>query len=503
MNRILPLLGIAFSVAGIVVFVITLTWTLTSISLLGLGIVLIVTWLILINKNKAVWLKRRSAKTSIKVLSTTVIIILILGLINFLAIRHSARWDLTEDKINTLAPQSQEIVKDLPKTLKVWVFDRQTNPTIKSLLEKYQNYSNNFQFEFVNPEQKIGLAEQFKVQSLGEIYLEYGDKKQQLIIPEATLEADLTESQLTNAIAKIKRDRTYNIYFLQGHGEASLAATEGGFSQAIKSIEARGYEIETLNLINNQKIPDDADLIVIAGVTKKLFPAEVNSLQQYLNNGGDLLLMLVPNIQSGLDSLLKEWGIELDDRLIIDASGRGNILGLGPAALIVNNYGEHPITNDFRDGISIFPESRPLKVVEQEAIQSTPLIITSDKTWAESNLTTEEITFNPQEDLPGPLNIAIALSRSQPTRSRMVIFGSTTFASNGWLEQQLNKDILINSINWLLTENTADILVFSQEITNRRFNLSPFQAELIIWLAVRIMPLMALVAGGIIWWKKR
>ena len=503
MNKILLLLGIAFSVAGIVVLIITATWSVTSMGLLSLGMVLFIIWLILVNKNKATWLKRRSAKTSIKVLSTTVTVILILGLINFLAIRYSARWDLTEDKINTLAPQSQEIVKDLPKILKVWVFDRQTNPTIKTLLEKYKNYSNNFQFEFVNPEQKIGLAEQFKVQNLGEIYLEYGDKKQQLIVSEAALGANLTESQLTNAIAKIKRDRTYNLYFLQGHGEASLAATEGGFSQAIQSIEARGYQVESLNLINNQKIPDDADLIVVAGATKKLFPAEINSLQQYLNNGGDLLLMLVPNIQSGLDSLLQEWGIESDDRLIIDASGKGNILGLGPAALIINNYGEHPITNDFRDGISIFPESRPLKVIEREAIQSTPLIITSEKTWAESNLTTEEITFNPQEDLPGPLNIAIALSRDRPTRSRMVVFGSTMFASNGWLEQQLNKDILINSINWLLTENTADVLVFSQEITNRRFNLSPLQAESIIWLAVRIMPLMALLAGGIIWWKKR
>ena len=347
------------------------------------------------------------------------------------------------------------------------------------------------------------MAKQFNVQSFGEIYLEYGDKKQQITIQETALGTNLTEPQLTNAIAKIKRDRTYNIYFLQGHGEAPLEAVEGGFSQAVKNLEAKGYAVKTLNLVTSNKIPDDSNIIVIAGATRELFPAEENSLKQYLNNGGDILLMLAPNIEPGLTSLLKDWGIELDDRLIIDVSGSGNILGLGPAAPIINNYGEHPITNNFRNGISIFPESRPLKVIEKEQIQSTPLVISNDESWAESNLTSEEITFDPQEDIPGPLNIAIALTRDQPTRSRMVIFGSSTFASNGWFEQQLNRDIFLNSINWLIAENGEDLSILPKEITNRRFNFTPLKAKLITWIAIIIMPLLGFIMAGIIWWKRK
>ena len=503
MSKILFLLGLAFCVAGIVAATITETWSVTSISLLAAGVILVVVWLIIINKNKAAFWHKRSTKVGTKALLTTAAIIFIVGVINFLAIRHTIRWDLTENKIHTLSPQTQEIVRDLSQPLKVWVFDRQTAPEIETLLENYRRYNNNFQYEFVNPETEIGLANQFNVQSLGEIHLEYGDKKQQVTIRETAFGTNLTEPQLTNAIAKIKRDRTYNIYFLQGHGEVPLEAVEGGFSQAVNRIEANGYAVKTLNLVTSNKIPDGTDVIVIAGATRKLFPAEENSLKQYLNNGGDILLMLAPNIEPGLTSLLQDWGIELDDRLIIDVSGRGNILGLGPAAPIITNYGDHPITNNFRNGISIFPESRPLKIIETEQIQSIPLVITNDESWAESNLTTEEITFNPQEDIPGPLNIAIALSRTQPTRSRMVIFGSSTFASNGWFEQQLNGDIFLNSINWLIAEDGEDLSIIPRELTNRRFDFTPLKAELITWMAIRIMPFLALIMAVRIWWKRR
>lgn len=502
MSKILCLFGLALCTSGIVVATIIGIRSLTSIILLVGGIFVIIIGLILINKNKLFW-HRRSTKVGTKALLTTVTIFLIFGSINFLAIRHPISWDLTEAKIYTLSPASQEIVKNLSQPVTVWLFDRETNPGIETLLENYRRFNQNFQFKFVNPEIEIGLARQFNVQSLGEIHLEYGEKKQQINLQPTALGTNLSESQLTNAIARIQRDRIYNIYFLQGHGEASLEAVEGGFSQAVKSLENKGYTVESLNLITSNKIPNNTDLIIIAGATKPLFPAEVSSLQQYLNNGGNILLMLLPNTELSLNSLLKNWGIELDDRLIIDGSGRGEILGLGPAAPIINNYGDHQITNNFRDGISIFPESRPLKIIENSAVQSVPLIITDDKTWAESNLTTEEITFDSAEDLPGPLNIAVALSRSQPQRSRMVIFGSSTFASNGWFEQQLNSDIFLNSVNWLIAEDGEQLIILPQEITNRRFNFTPLKAQLITWMATIIMPLLALIMAGIIWWTRR
>ncbi len=503
MTKILFLIGLALCVAGLVAGGVTAKWSLIPIVLLSLGIILIVIWLALIIPKRSGFWARRSTQSFTNAVIATAAIIVILGMINFMAIRSGLRWDLTENKIYTLAPQSQSIVANLDQPLKVWVFERHPNIITEKLLENYRRYSPNFQFKFVDPEVEIGLAEKFKAQSLGEIYLEYGDKRQRINLQSTALGANLTESQLTNAIEKIKRGRTATIYFLQGHGESPLEPVEGGLSQATKSLEDRGYIVKTLNLATSAKIPDDAEAIVIAGATRKLFPAEAQSLQQYLDLGGRLLLMLAPNTDIGLTSLLQAWGVELDDRLIIDPLKAANILNLGPAAPIIDSYGDHPITQSFGNGISIFPESRPLKLSDRAIITQTPLVVTNEQTWAESNLTTEEIGFDPQTDLPGPLNIAIALNRTQPKRSRLVIFGSATFATNGWFEQQLNGDLFLNSLNWLIGEDKETLAIRPKEATNRRLNITPVQAALIVWLASIVVPLLALIVAGILWWKRR
>ena len=493
--------GIVLCVAGIVAITIAGNWSIAPIILLIVGIILLV-WGLWWSVKGKFW-QLRSAQQGAKAIAKTALVLLLLGLINWAGIVYGKRWDFTENNLYTLSEQSQTVVAELEQPLEVLVFDRQLDSELENLLQNYGRYSQQFEFRLINPEQQIGLAQQFGVQSLGEIYLRYGEKQQKLNTGNPQVGELLTETQLTNAIEKIKRDRPTNIYFLQGHGEASLELVEGGLAQVVQNLEDKGNTVQTLNLANGGKIPDNADLIVIAGATRKLLAAEVSTLQQYLQAGGNLLLLLSPNTDPGITPILQNWGIELDSRLVVDGSGTSNIMGFGPAVTIVNNYGEHPITGSFRDGISLFPEARPLKAIAKSGITSTPLAITSSQTWAESDLQSEEITFDPDRDLSGPLNLAIASSRDVPQPSRLVIFGSTTFATNGWFEQQLNADLLLNSISWLVGEDRDSLSIRPQEAADRRINLNAIQIGIISWLALRIMPFIALVTGVFLWWKKR
>jgi ABC-type uncharacterized transport system involved in gliding motility auxiliary subunit len=507
MKKIILLwLGFSISIAGIVAGIVTKQWSLLSLTLLLVGIFLIIIYLVLIlRKNQDFWSKR-STQISTNALIATIALLTVIGLINFLAIRYAVRIDFTENKLFTISPQSQAIIQNLAQPLKVWVFDRNINSETETLLENYRRYSNNFQFEFVDPEIKIGLAKEFKVQSPGDVYLEYGSKRQRIETLDPSIDNNLSEIQLTNAIEKIQRDRIPHIYFLQGHGEAQLNEIDGSISLAANSLRDKGYIVEPLNLVTSGKIPTNADIIVIAGPIRKLFPAEVTSLQDYLNQKGSLLLLLVPQTDPGLTPLLKDWGIELDDRFVIDVPDANSIIFFGPGVPIVTNYGTHAIVKDFGNGISVFPESRPLKVSSLEGVNATPLVITDDNTWAESNIATEEIAFNSEEDIKGPLNLGFALSRSQATaakQSRMVIFGSTTFATNGWFEQQLNGNLLLNSFDWLAGENEQKLSITPKEQTNRRINLTPIQAGIITWTARVIMPLLGLIVAAIAWWRRR
>jgi len=495
------LFGIIFSVAGIVTANITSNWSTVAIVLLALGTSLFLAGIWLWGHHRKLW-RKRSFLRGVGAVTTTATILAIVGLLNILAIANNTRWDITENRLFTLSEQSKAIVARLEKPLEVLVFDRNVNTDVENLLQNYRRQSKQFKFRFVDPEQEIGLAQQFNIQSLGETYLKYGNKQQKVNLDQTALGTNLTETQLTNAIEKIKRDRSVNIYLLQGHGEASLELVEGGLAQAIKVLEDKGNTVKAITLANKD-LPLDANLVIIAGATRKLLPGEVTRLQKYLQNGGNLMLLLSPNNDIGINSLLSTWGIELDNRLIVDGSGSGIAMGFGPAVTLVNSYGKHPITASFQNGISIFPESRPIKIKPQASIQSTALAITDEQTWAESDLSSEEITFDQNKDLSGALNVAIALSQKSEPKSRMVVFGSSTFITNGWFQQQLNGDLWLNSVNWLVGEDQETLAIRPKEAANRRINLSSAEQTLISWLAIRIMPLIALIMGVILWQSRK
>ncbi|MDJ0589284.1 MAG: Gldg family protein [Pleurocapsa sp. MO_226.B13] len=501
-KTILPFLGIASTVAGIVIASITANWSTVAIIFLLVGLTILIFNLLFGVKKYQFW-QKPSTKQGANALATTTIVLVIIAVINALGIRYNLRWDVTENQLHTISAQSQAVLAKLEQPLEVLVFDRNIDPNLENLLQNYRRQNERFQFRFVNPEQELGLAQEYGVQSLGEIYLKYANKRQKLDSGNLVVGEPIAETQITNAIEKIQSDRSINIYLLQGHGEASPELVERGISQAVTNLETRGYTVGELNLAREAKIPDDASLIIIAGATKKLLAGEISSLQQYLAGGGNLLLLLSPNTDIGIKPWLQQWGIELDNRLIVDGSGAGNIMGFGPGVIIVNNYGDHPITSSFGKELAIFPESRPLKIKQKTAITTTPLVITDDQTWAESNLKEEEIIFDPNQDLSGPLNIAVAISRPQPKSSRLVIFGSSTFATNGWFEQQLNGDLLLNSVSWLVGQEQETLSTRLQEVTNRRLQLSPMRAKVISWLALRIIPFLALLSSAFYWSRSR
>jgi len=498
--KYLVFVGIALIVAGLVAGVIGGDWSLLPVALIVIGGILLVVGLGYWADPKSGFWQKRSTQGGTNAFISTLAVIVILGLVNFLAVQYEVRVDLTENKILTLADQSQEIVRSLEQPLKVWIFDRVPNTIDRSLLEKYSRYGSNFNFEYANPEQEIGLAQEFGVNNFGEVYLEYGEK-QQLVQTVNEFER-LSEIRLTNAIEQIRSDRAANLYFLQGHGEAPLEAAEGGLSQAVSRLQGKGYTLQPLNLAEATEIPQDADTIVIASPQRPLLEGEVTALQDYLNNGGSLFVMVNPNTETGLDPIFEEWGVQLEDRVIIDGSGSGNVIGLGPATPIVTEYGTHPITRSFGNGISIYPLARPIQLQEEEGIEATPLAISSPQSWAESDIEGEEVQFDPDSDREGPLNVGVALSRPE-NGSQLVVFGNSTFATDGWFEQQLNGDVFLNTINWLSQDEEGLLSIRPREPENRRIYLTPFSAGAIAWIALLIMPLLGFITATVMWWRRR
>ncbi len=563
--KYLFLLGPCLVIVGISAGVLFSAWGPVPLGLIIAGLVIIGLWFVYLTqagdpRSPNFW-RRRSTQASTNALIATIAVFAILGLSNFLAVRHATRLDLTEAQVFTLAPQTQSLLKTLPQPVKAWVFYSQTPPQDRELLESYRRQNSKFSFEVVDPYNNVGIAQEFGVKTNGDVFVEFlpNPSRRRQLVQTLNSQERLTESKLTSALVQLNSDRRSAVYFLQGHGERPLEAGKGAISQAVKALADKNFDSKPLSLAQEGgKIPADASLVAIVGPTRPLLEGEVKALTDYLKYGGNLLVAIDPNKKPGLDALLNAWGIKLDERIAIDASGSGQLIEAGPAEPIVTQYGEHPITQDFNNGISFYSLARPLEITAVKGVKATPLLITNEKSWAESNLKENPLKFDDQ-DRPGPLPLGVALSRTAETappepkpsptppapprptgspspdatvspsptpttspsptpspsstpsptpksssqESRLVVFGNSSFASDNLFDKQLNGDVFLNSISWLSQQSQQPFSIRPKDIKNRRIPLTEQQGALLLLMTLGAFPLLSAGTAVFVWWRRR
>ena len=341
--------------------------------------------------------------------------LVILGLLNFLSVRNLYRVDLTDTGRFTLSAETQEVLKNIKQPLTLYVFDKQQMPEDRELLQNFRRQNPNFAFEFVDPNTSPDLAKKFDIKNTSnsrDVHLELPSKNRKQFVQSIAPQQRLSESRLVSSLIQIQSDRKPRIYFTQGHGERSLEPGDKNYSLVIKALQDKNFEALPLNLAQTAKVPPDAALLVLAGPSKPFFEAELQAVQEYLNQAGNLMVLIDPDAQPNLDALLKTWGIVLDNRVAIDASGTGQLFKLGPAAPIVQDYNgnNHPITKEFGKNISFYPLARPIEIQSVPGVAVTPIALTNEKSWGESNLQEKPVKLD-NGDRPGPLPLAVALSR--------------------------------------------------------------------------------------------
>jgi len=510
-------LGPFLAVAGITAGLVAGSWGAIPVGLIGAGMGLMLLWLLSQGGDVRSFWGRRSTQVSTNAVLSSIAVLAIFCLANFLAVRYNSRVDLTENQIFTLAPQSQQVAKDLRSPVKVWLFEITANPADKELLENYRRQSSQFSYEVVDPQAQPGIAQRFGVKSFGEAYLERGEQRE--LIQTVSPEQRLSERRITNGLVQISSDRQTKVYFLQGHGERPLEAGQGGLSQATDNLKDESYAAAPLNLADTAAIPEDAAVIVVAGPQRPLLAEEVTRLKEYLTRRSGLMLLIDPQTNPELAGLLDEWGVAFSDRIMVDPTA-----GRDGTVTIITQYGQHPITESLQNGISFYPEARPLELGESPGIQSVPLLVPNPRTQAQKIGTDGKLQPDPATDPQGTLVLGVALSRpvtspppaaspgSPPSpapspspsgEARLVAIGNSAFITDGLLNQQLNKDVFLNAVNWLSQQENPTLAVRPAELTNRRILLAPAQQLWLVLTALVGLPIIGLVMAGGIWWKRR
>ena len=436
----------------------------------------------------------------------------ILVVVIYIVFKNPLRWDLTENKQYTLAPETIDTVQSLPEPVKALAFfsPQMSQDPAQGLLDQFKfNSEGNFDFEFIDPISNPVLANEMEINRDGTIVLIMGVRKEPITL--------VSERELTSGLVRLIYPEERKVYFLSGHGEYSPDDVgEESYSQAKSVLESKNYSVETLNLLATNNIPDDTSVIVIAGPIKPLTQEEVNLLSGYVSGGGSIIVMQepIPVTEFGDDTdplaayLEESWGIILGEDIVVDVSSNQLFVA------VANEYGNHPITEKMQGLMTFYPTVRSITSIPTDLGPNlTSLVFTSPQSWAETDLAALQVSAETQQapelapnegiDILGPVPLAVSAEAPATSGGRLVVFGDSDFASDGFYAQFGNGDIFINSLDWVAEQE--EIINLTPKDNVQRFMLPPQNViqNAILLGVVFVLPGLVLFAGVVVWAQKR
>lgn len=460
---------------------------------------------------------RRAGKYGGSALLGTFVAISILGMLGFLATRYPQRFDWSEAGVHTLSDQSQKVLAALEGDVSVLALvSKVDEQPVRELLDKYAYVSPRFRVEYADPNVRPGLLEQYGItpDELGKglVRIAIGD--------ESVKVTELDEEKITNAMVKLTRTGEKIVYFLEGHGERAIEGEEGkardGYARAAEALHNENYSVSPLLLASTGEVPADADAVVMAGVRRPLLDVERQALEAYLARGGSLFVGIDPRVRGDLVQQLDAWGVVLGDDVVIDRTLA--LFGRAMTPFAASYDPGHEITRGLRDP-SLFHEVRSVKA----KAGFSEIVFTGDGSWGETDLAlldSEGKVAQDDVDLAGPVPVAVAGRPTLPGDGappapaegeeaaaakddpRLVVFGDADFAANEFLDAYSNRNLFVNSVNWLLGDVEAISIRPSQSRASR-FELSAEQFRSIRSMSLFVLPEAIAVLAVFTWWSRR
>ncbi len=453
------------------------------------------------------WMKARQTKYTAYVTAYIIVVLAVLSVVNFLANRHNKSYDSTSNKRYSLADQTTKVVKNLKQDVKITYYDATSRfQQAKDLLDRYDTLSPRLKVEYIDPYKKPQVARAAGVRTEGTIHVESGAKREEA--------RSLTEEEVTGAIIRAIKTGERKVCFIKGSGEHSIDETgRDGYSQFKDSLEKSNYKTQSISLLEKPEIPSDCTVVVIGGPRRDYLAPAVEAIRKYVEEGGRLAVFLDPPLKMGreeidenaaLVQMLEKWGVTLNKNLVLDTSGIGQLFGLSAAAPLVASYEYHPIVREMRDIATAFPLARSLETKSADKTTVDKLFSTTENSFATENLSSPEVKQSPK-DKKGPLTLGAAITYrtgKENNDGRVVVVGSSSWVANGFFRFNGNRDLALNMANWLSSDEDL-ISIRPKEQQDRRLNMTRRQMSTVFYLSVVLLPLIAVVSGITVWWRRR
>jgi hypothetical protein len=473
----------------------------------------------------------RRWKIGFDVAVRTALVLAVVVMVNYLGARFFGRFYLSTQTRVQLAPQTLNLLKPLTNHVEVTLYyDKQDDfyPTIVALLNEYRSANPRLSVKTVDYVRDAGEAEKIKEQyklnsptdknlvifdcegrvkivngdSLTEIKLEQVPNPKEREFRRKPV-AFLGEENFTAALLAVTSAKPFKAYFLQGHGEPSLADSDNFGYLKFGAVLAQNYiAITNLELNGDSGIPMDCNLLIIAGPTTPLSDPELQKIEEYLKQGGRLLALFnYASIKrpTGLEPILQRWGVNVVADVVKDPN---TVTGQD---IKVRLFSQHPVVNPLTQLTLQMILPRPIEHVEwpnppANAPQVEELAFSSEKSTLAGD------SAEPPRSYP-----LIAAVEQKPVagvanprgNTRLLVAGDSMFLGNYVIEGGANRDFVGYAVNWLLDRTTLLKGIGPRPVTEFRLLMTRPQQREVRWLLLVALPGAVLLMGCLVWLARR
>lgn len=464
-------------------------------------------------------MKFRHRITSSALVAVVILVAIALNaFVSVLADRVSLKADLTANSIYRMSEQTSEFLKTYDTPTEIYFLASEAGQDgaihiLQTLLEQYKVKNSNIKVTNINVSENPTFGKKYveNGQSLydGSVIIDAGERFKVFTLTDLYdvnaqtngITGIRAEAKITSALKYVSSNQEFSVYFVNGHNELDLKGAKSKLTE-------ENYVTKELNL-QTEEIPQEAEMLVIAAPLNDFTSAELAKMDTYFKNGGHAQFLFDPN-GNGLTNLydyLKGWGITVNDNIVVE-DDTSKLLSLGNTSmfLIESELESSPLTDSIIESkrkIAYYPYSKSIDTTPITNIEVQPLLASTENAYTTTNYDNISKT---EENTTGKFTVA-ALAKNSDT-------GASIFVSGNTLLLSIEPDIITNSygfenydfyMNLLQTMQGEDnsVVIGSKSLLGSQLNLTVRQGRAMGVIAIVVIPVVILIAGIFIWFKRR
>ena len=450
----------------------------------------------------------------------TVIFVAVIIVINMIVGELPSKYtqfDVSSSKLYTISDETKEMLHDLDKDVTIYQIAQSgsEDENISQLLGRYEDESKHVRVELKDPVVNPKFVSEYTSDKLSSnsLIVVCGDRNKVIDynnIYESTLNYNTYsyettgfdgEGQITSAIDYVTSDTLPKLYTLTGHDEASLSDT------LTSQIEKENIDIEELNLVTSESVPDDADCLMINGPQKDITADEKDRILSYMENGGHVLIFTdytetdMPN----LAELLNNYGLSTSAGLIFEGNSQYYYPGY-PSYLIPRIQSADAVGSMTSKDLVLMPYAQNINISDdvRSTVTTEALLQTSSKSYIKTDLKNLTTTEKASGDEEGPFTVGAAVTENYNDVETKLVY----FSSSAILDENMNQavsggnyELISNVMSWMI-DKEENISIPTKSLSTTYLTVTAADAG--FWGAVVILiPAALVIGGGVVWFRRR